>query len=173
MIIKEVRGKAPKIHPSCFVAENATIIGDVEIGQNASIWYGVVIRGDVNFIRIGENSNIQDGTVIHATYQKYPTIIGNNVTIGHNAVIHACTIEDTVLVGMGAIIMDNAVVHTGAIIAAGSVVTPNTVVEPYSLYAGVPAKKIKDLEPGKAQEDILAYAKKYLMYSQWYQDSEN
>ncbi len=173
MIIKKVRGKSPKIDPTCFVAENATIIGDVEIGKNSSIWYGVVIRGDVNFIKIGENTNIQDGTVIHATYQKFPVIIGDNVTIGHNAVIHACTIDDTVLIGMGAIVMDNAIIHSGSIVAAGSVVTPNTVVEPYSLYAGIPARKIKDLEPAKAMDDILAYAKKYLMYKKWYEDFEN
>ena len=173
MIIKTVRGKTPVIDSSVFIAENATIIGDVQIGKNSSVWYNVVIRGDVNYIRIGENTNIQDGTVIHATYQKFPTIIGNDVTIGHSAVIHACTIEDMVLVGMGAIVMDDAKVHSGAIIAAGSVVLPGTVVEPYSLYAGVPAKKIKELDPQKAREDILAYAKKYLMYSQLYQDPEN
>ncbi len=168
--IKEIRNKKPQIHPQVFVAENATIIGDVIIDRGTSVWYGVVIRGDVNFIRIGKNTNIQDNTTIHATFEKYPTIIGDNVTIGHNAVIHACTIEDLVLVGMGSVIMDNAVVKTGSIIAAGAVVTPGTVVEPYSLYAGVPARKIKDLDKQKAIDEIAHYARNYMMYMNWYKD---
>ncbi len=169
-LIKTVRNKTPQIHPGAFIAENATIIGDVAIDAGSSIWYNVVIRGDVNFIRIGQNTNIQDNTTIHATYEKYPTIIGNNVTIGHNAVIHACTIEDFVLIGMGAIIMDNAIVKKGSIIAAGAVVTPGTVVEEYSLYAGLPARKIKSLNPDKSLEEISRYANNYLMYSKWYKD---
>ncbi len=169
-IIKTIRDKSPKIQPSCFIAENAVIIGDVEIDDNSSVWYNVVIRGDVNFIRIGKNTNIQDNTTIHATYEKYPTIIGNYVTVGHNAIIHACTIEDKVLIGMGAIIMDNATIGTGSIIAAGCVITPGTIVEPYSLYAGVPGKKIKSLNPEQAESEILRYANNYLMYSQWYKE---
>ena len=169
-LIKEVNNKKPKIHETVYLADNATIIGDVEIQEYSSIWFNVVIRGDVNFIKIGKYTNIQDGTVIHATYKKYPTIIGDYVTIGHNAIIHACTIEDKVLVGMGAIIMDNAIVHTGSIIAAGAVVVPNTEVESYCIYAGIPAKKIKCIEPEKAIEDIMHYANNYLMYSKWYKN---
>ena len=171
-LIKTVRNKTPQIHPTVFVAENATIIGDVVIEQGASIWYGVVIRGDVNFIRIGQNTNIQDSTVIHATFEKYPTIIGNNVTVGHNAIVHACNIEDNVLIGMGAVVMDNALIGTGSVIAAGAVVTPGTKVEPYSLYAGVPARKVRDLDKDKALEDILRYANNYRMYTQWYLDEK-
>ncbi len=172
-IIKSVRGKSPKIHPTCYIADNATVIGDVEIGENSSIWFNVVVRGDVNYIKIGKNTNIQDGTVIHATYEKTPTIIGDNVTVGHNAILHACTVEDNVLVGMGAILMDNVIVHSGAIIAAGSVVTPGTEVEANTVYAGVPAEKVKVLEPVRAKEQILRYANNYKMYSQWYKDQEN
>ncbi len=172
-LIRTVRNRTPQIHPTAFIAENATIIGDVVIGRGSSIWYNVVLRGDVNFIRIGENTNIQDNTTIHATYQKYPTIIGNNVTIGHNAVVHACTIEDNVLVGMGAIIMDNAIVRTGSIIAAGAVITPGTEVEPFSLYAGVPARKIKSLDRQKALEEISQYARNYMMYTGWYKDKND
>ena len=171
-LIKTILGKTPKIHPSVYLADNATIIGDVEIGDYSSIWFNVVIRGDVNFIRIGKYTNIQDGTVIHATYQKYPTIIGDYVTVGHNAVIHACTLEDKVLVGMGAIVMDNAVVHTGAIIAAGAVVVPGTEVEPYCIYAGVPAKKVKCLTPDQALAETTRYAQNYLKYASWYKQGE-
>jgi len=167
-LIKKVLDKEPQIHFQSFIAENATIIGDVIIGKGSSIWYGVVIRGDVNYIYIGENTNIQDNTTIHATFEKYPTVIGNNVTIGHNAIIHACTIEDNVLIGMGAIIMDNAVIGTGSIIAAGAVITPNTKVPAYSLYGGVPARKIRDLDKQKALEEILQYVENYKLYQQWY-----
>ncbi len=167
-LIKTVRDKTPQIAADVFIAENATIIGDVVIDQGSSVWYNVVIRGDVNYIKIGQNTNIQDNTTIHATFQKYPTVIGNNVTIGHNAIIHACRIEDYVLVGMGAIIMDNALVQKGAIIAAGAVVTPGTIVEPYSLYAGMPARKIKSLDKDKALQEISQYAQNYMRYTTWY-----
>ncbi len=167
-IIKEVNGKVPKIDETVYLADNAVIIGDVEIQEYSSIWFNVVIRGDVNYIRIGKYTNIQDGTVIHATYQKYPTVIGDYVTVGHNAVIHACTLEDKVLVGMGAVVMDNAVVHTGAIIAAGAVVLPGTEVESYCIYAGVPAKKVKCLPPEQALKETVRYAENYLKYAEWY-----
>ena len=144
-IIKSVRGKHPQIPEDCYVAENATIVGDVSLGKECSIWFNSVIRGDVHYIKIGNKVNIQDGVVVHATYQKSPTTIGNNVSIGHNAIIHGCTIHDNVLVGMGAIIMDDCVVESNSIIAAGAVVTKNTKIESGSIYAGVPAKKVKDI----------------------------
>ena len=145
MIIKEVRGKKPAIPADCYIAENATIVGDVSLGEKCSVWFNAVIRGDVNFISIGNKVNIQDGAVIHCTYLKHPTIIGNNVSIGHNAIVHGCTIHDNVLVGMGAIIMDGCVVESNSIIGAGSVVTQNTHLESGYIYAGIPAKKIKAL----------------------------
>ncbi len=168
-IIKELNGIKPEIADDVFLAENCAIIGDVKIGKNSSIWYNVVIRGDVNYIRIGENSNIQDGTVIHATYQKYPTIIGNNVSVGHSAIIHACTIEDNVLIGMGAIIMDNAVIKSGSVVAAGSIVLPNTIVEENSVFAGVPAKHVKNADE-KIKELIDKTAKNYNFYVTWYKN---
>ena len=146
MLIKEVNGKIPQIPNDCYVAENATIIGDVIFGDNCSVWFNAIIRGDVNFIKIGNKVNIQDGAVIHCTYKKHPTIIGNNVSIGHNAIVHGCTIHDNVLIGMGAIVMDNCVVNSNSIIAAGAVITQNTVVESGAIYAGVPAKKVKDID---------------------------
>lgn len=166
-LIKKLNGITPKIANDVFLAENCVIIGDVIIEEGTSIWYNVVIRGDVNFIRIGKDCNIQDGTVIHATYQKYPTIIKDRVSIGHNAIIHACTIENDVLVGMGAIVMDNVVVNPFTFIAAGSVVTPNQVLEPYSLYAGVPAKKIKDIDE-KLINTIKTTVEHYKLYTNWY-----
>ena len=144
-IIKPVRGKYPKISEDCFIADNATIVGEVTIGKQCSIWFNSVVRGDVHYIKIGNKVNIQDGAIIHATYQKSPTNIGNNVSIGHNAIVHGCTIHDNVLVGMGSIIMDDCVIESNSIIAAGAVVTKNTRVEAGSIYAGVPAKKVKDI----------------------------
>jgi carbonic anhydrase/acetyltransferase-like protein (isoleucine patch superfamily) len=144
-MIKSVNGKSPIIPNDCYVAENATIVGDVTFGSQCSIWFNAVVRGDVHFIKIGNKVNIQDGAIIHCTYQKHPTIIGNNVSIGHNAIVHGCTIKDNVLIGMGAIVMDNCVIESNSIIAAGSVVTQNTVVESGTIYAGVPAKKLKKL----------------------------
>ena len=143
-IIKPVNGKAPQIPDDCFIADNATIVGDVQLGNNCSVWFNAVIRGDVHYIKIGDKVNIQDGAVIHATYKKSPTTIGNNVSIGHNAIVHGCTIHDNVLVGMGSIIMDDCVIASNSIIAAGAVVTKNTVVTSGSIYAGVPAKKVKE-----------------------------
>ena len=142
-LIKSVRDISPIFGEDCWMAENATIVGEVEMGDQCTVWFNAVVRGDVNYIKIGNKTNIQDNATIHGTYEKAPTNIGNNVSIGHNAIVHGCTLKDEVLVGMGAIVMDNAVVEEGAIIAAGAVVLQNTVVEANTIYAGVPAKKVK------------------------------
>jgi carbonic anhydrase/acetyltransferase-like protein (isoleucine patch superfamily) len=170
MIIKSVNGKSPSIPSDCYIAENATIVGEVTLGQQCSIWFNAVLRGDVNFIKIGNKVNIQDGAVIHCTYQKHPTIIGNNVSIGHNAIVHGCTIHDNVLVGMGAIIMDNCTVHSNTIIAAGAVITQNTVVESGAIYAGVPAKKVKDIDQSNFASEIDRISNNYVMYSSWFKE---
>jgi len=167
-LIKTVREKTPKIGKNCFLAENCTIIGDVEIGDDCSIWFNAVLRGDVHFIKIGQNTNIQDNAVIHATYQKYPTTIGNNVSIAHGAIIHGCTIHDNVLIGMGAIILDDAVIESNTIIAAGSVVTKGTVVKSGSVYAGSPAKKLKDISPELLNGEVQRISDNYSMYASWY-----
>lgn len=167
MLIKAIKGIYPSIPQDCFIADNATIIGDVAFGESCSVWYNAVIRGDVNFIKIGNKVNIQDGAIIHCTYQKHPTYIGNNVSIGHNAIVHGCTIEDNVLVGMGAIIMDNCLIKSNCIIAAGAVVTQNTIVESGSIYAGVPAKKVKDISESAFSGEIERIANNYIMYSSW------
>lgn len=167
MLIKSINGFSPTIPSDCFVAENATIIGDVTFGNQCSVWYNAVVRGDVHFIKIGDKVNIQDGAIIHCTYQKHPTIIGNNVSIGHGAIVHGCTIHDNVLVGMGAIIMDNCIIHSNCIIAAGAVLTQNTVVEAGSIYAGVPAKKVKDINQSDFAGEIERIATNYIMYSKW------
>jgi carbonic anhydrase/acetyltransferase-like protein (isoleucine patch superfamily) len=173
MIIKSVNGKSPIIPEDCFVAENATIVGDVSFGFDCSVWFNAVIRGDVNKITIGNKVNIQDGAVIHCTYQKHATIIGNNVSIGHNAIVHGCIIEDNVLIGMGAIVMDNCVVKSNSIIAAGAVVTQNTTVESGVIYAGVPAKKVKEINTSNFAGEIDRIATNYVMYSSWFKDEEN
>lgn len=170
MIIKSVNGKSPSIPEDCYIAENATIVGDVIIGQQCSIWFNAVLRGDVNYIKIGDKVNIQDGAVVHCTYQKHPTIIGNNVSIGHNAIVHGCTIHDNVLVGMGAIIMDNCTVHSNTIIAAGAVITQNTVVESGAIYAGVPAKKVKNIDQSNFASEIDRISNNYVMYSSWFKE---
>ena len=168
MLIKSVLGKKPLWGSDCFFADTATIIGDVVVGDFCSIWFNTVIRGDVNKIRIGNNVNIQDGSVVHATYNKTSTSIGNNVSIGHNAIIHGCTIDDFVLVGMGSIVMDHSKISSNTIIAAGSVITENTLVEPNSIYGGVPAKKIKIIDQSESRKEIERIAKNYLIYSNWY-----
>jgi carbonic anhydrase/acetyltransferase-like protein (isoleucine patch superfamily) len=168
MLVKSVNGKTPAIPADCYVADNATIIGDVTLGDSCSVWFNTVIRGDVNYIRIGSKVNIQDGAIIHCTYQKHPTIIGNNVSIGHNAIVHGCTIKDNVLIGMGSIVMDNCVVESNSIIAAGAVVTQNTVVESGSIYAGVPAKKVKDIDQSDFAGEIERISNNYVMYSGWF-----
>jgi len=170
MIIKEVRGKKPAIPADCYVAENATIVGEVTFGENCSVWFNAVVRGDVNFISIGNKVNIQDGAVIHCTYLKHPTIIGNNVSIGHNAIVHGCTIHDNVLVGMGAIIMDGCVVESNSIIGAGSVVTQNTHVESGFIYAGIPAKKVKALNTSDFAGEIDRISNNYVLYSSWFKE---
>ena len=167
-IIRELNGKNPKYGTNCFFAENAAIIGDVEMGNDCSIWYGAVLRGDVHSIKLGNKVNVQDNATIHATYKKSPTNIGNNVSVAHNAVVHGCTIKDNVLIGMGAIILDNVVIESNSIIAAGAVVTKGTHVESGSVYAGAPAKKIKEISPELLEGEINRIADSYLMYSDWY-----
>ena len=169
-IIKSLANGHPKIPNNCFIAENATIVGDVVLGEYCSVWFNAVIRGDVHYIKIGNKVNIQDGAVIHATYKKSPTNIGNNVSIGHNAIVHGCTIHDNVLVGMGSIIMDDCIVESNSIIAAGAVVTKNTHVESGGVYAGTPAKKIKSITPELVSEEIERIAKNYIKYASWYKD---
>jgi carbonic anhydrase/acetyltransferase-like protein (isoleucine patch superfamily) len=166
-LIKTIQGKTPQISDDCFVAENATIIGDVSMGKQCSIWYNAVVRGDVHYIKMGNKVNIQDGAVIHCTYQKHPTIMGNNVSVGHNAIVHGCTIHDNVLVGMGAIIMDNCVVHSNVIIAAGAVVTQNMILESNGIYAGVPAKRVKELNASDFAGEIERISNNYVLYSTW------
>lgn len=168
MIIKPVRGKSPEIGKDCFIAENATIVGEVSMGNQCSVWFNAVIRGDVHFIKMGNKVNVQDGAVIHCTYEKSPTTIGNNVSIGHNAIVHGCTIKDNVLVGMGSIIMDDCIVESNSIIAAGAVVTKGTHVEAGSIYAGMPAKKIKDISPELSKDEIDRIANNYVKYSSWF-----
>ncbi|QNK77326.1 gamma carbonic anhydrase family protein [Winogradskyella sp. PAMC22761] len=169
-LIKTVQGKHPQIPEDCYVAENATIVGDVTLGSQCSIWFNAVIRGDVHYIKIGNKVNIQDGAVIHATYQKSPTTIGNNVSIGHNAMVHGCTIQDNVLIGMGSIVMDDCVIESNSIIAAGAVVTKNTIVKSGSIYAGVPAKKVKDISKELISGEIDRIANNYIKYSSWFKE---
>ncbi|MDR2910263.1 MAG: gamma carbonic anhydrase family protein [Bacteroidales bacterium] len=167
-LIKVLNGKEPMLGSNCFLAETATLIGDVTIGDNCSIWYNTVLRGDVHFIKIGNNTNIQDNAVVHATYKKSPVNIGNNVTVAHGAIVHGCTIHDNVMIGMNAVVLDNAVVESNSIIAAGSVVTKGTVVKSGSVYAGIPAVKIKDISPELLESEINRIANAYQMYSDWY-----
>jgi len=166
-LIKSIKGVFPKHGSNCYFAENATLVGDVEMGEDCSIWFNAVVRGDVNSIRMGNKVNVQDGAVIHCTYQKTKTVIGNNVSIGHNAIVHGCTLHDNVLVGMGAIVMDNCVVGSNSIIAAGAVLLENTIVEAGSIYAGVPAKFVKKIDQKLIEDEINRIANNYLMYSSW------
>ena len=166
--IFEVKGIKPSWGKDCFIAPNATLCGDVIMGDECSVWFNAVIRGDVNSIRMGHKVNVQDGAVIHCTYLKSKTIIGNNVSIGHNAIVHGCVIEDNVLIGMGAIIMDHARVGSNTIIAAGAVVPENMMIEPGSIYAGVPAKKLKDISQEYIKGEIERIANNYLMYAGWF-----
>ena len=165
--IRNVRGYEPKFGNNCFLAETAVVVGEVTMGDNCTVWFNAVVRGDVHSITIGNNTNIQDGAVIHCTYQRAKTVIGNNVSIAHNAIVHGCTIEDNVLVGMGAIIMDDTVVGSNSVIAAGAVVLPGTEIEPGSIYAGVPAKRVKDVGP-EMREVIQRTARNYPMYAEWF-----
>ena len=169
-LILPVKGIFPKMGNDCFIAPNATIVGDVEMGDQCRVWFNAVLRGDVNSIRMGNKVNVQDGAVIHCTFEKTKTLIGNNVSIGHNAIVHGCVIEDDVLIGMGAIVMDNAQIGSNSIIAAGAVVLENTIVEPGSIYAGVPAKKVKDISKDKISGEINRIADNYIQYSSWFKE---
>jgi carbonic anhydrase/acetyltransferase-like protein (isoleucine patch superfamily) len=167
-LILPVKGISPRFGNDIFLAPNATVVGDVSMGNDCSVWFNAVVRGDVHWIKIGNKVNIQDGAVIHCTYQKAPTTIGNNVSIGHNALVHGCTFEDNVLIGMGAIVMDNCVVERNSIVAAGAVLLENTRVESGSIYAGVPAKKVKQLSPEQFETLNQRIADNYVMYSGWF-----
>jgi carbonic anhydrase/acetyltransferase-like protein (isoleucine patch superfamily) len=169
-LIKSVRGIHPQFGRDCFLADNATVVGEVVMGDECSVWFNAVVRGDVHSITIGNKVNIQDGAVIHCTYQKAKTVIGNNVSIGHNAIVHGCTLHDRVVIGMGAIVMDHAVVEEGAVIAAGAVVLENTRVEKGSLYAGVPARKVKEVSPEVYQHLNERIANNYVLYASWFKD---
>lgn len=169
-LILPVNGVMPEMGENCFIAPNATIVGDVVMGNDCSVWFNAVIRGDVNSIRLGNKVNVQDGAVIHCTFEKTKTFIGNNVSIGHNAIVHGCKIADNVLVGMGAIVMDNVQVGSNCIIAAGAVVLEKTLIEPGSIYAGVPAKKVKDMSQELIHGEINRIAENYLKYSTWFKD---
>jgi carbonic anhydrase/acetyltransferase-like protein (isoleucine patch superfamily) len=171
-VILPVKGVLPSIGDNCFIAPNCTIVGDVIMGDDCSVWFNAVIRGDVNSIRMGNKVNVQDGAVIHCTYEKTKAIIGNNVSIGHNAIVHGCVIDDNVLVGMGAIVMDNVKVGSNCIIAAGAVVLENTVIEPGCIFAGIPAKKVKDISEELISGEIKRIANNYLMYSGWFKEPE-
>ena len=169
-IIKTLRGFTPVFGKDCFLADTAVVVGDVIVGDSCSLWFNAVVRGDVNYIRMGNKVNVQDGAVIHCTYEKAPTEIGNNVSIAHNAIIHGCTIHDNVLIGMGAIIMDHVVIHSNSIIAAGALIPENTIVEEGSVYAGVPAKKIRSVDSALVKGQINRIADNYIMYAGWYKE---
>lgn len=166
-LIKSVRGFSPIIGKNCFLAENATVVGEVILGDDCTVWFNAVVRGDVNTIQIGNKCNIQDGAVIHCTYQRTKTIIGNNVSIAHNAIVHGCTVQDNVLIGMGAIIMDEAIIGADSVIAAGAVVLAGTIVEPGSVYAGTPARRVKDITD-ELRQVIQRTANNYPMYAEWF-----
>jgi len=169
-LIKPLRGYEPSIGENCFLAENSTIVGNVTIGNDCSIWFNAVLRGDVNYIRLGNNVNVQDGAIIHGTFEKHATNIGNNVSIAHGAIIHGCTINDNVLIGMGAIVMDGAVVESNSIVAAGAVVTQGTIIKSGSVFAGSPAKLIKEISTELLEGQINRIAKSYAMYASWYKE---
>ncbi|HEY9049533.1 MAG TPA: gamma carbonic anhydrase family protein [Ohtaekwangia sp.] len=168
-LIKTVRGHEPKFGNNCFLADNATVVGEVVMGDNCTVWFNAVVRGDVHSITIGDNTNIQDGAVIHCTYQKARTVIGSNVSIAHNAIVHGCTVKDNVLIGMGAIVMDDAVIGENSVIAAGAVVLAGTIVEPGSIYAGTPAKRVKAI--GEEMKEVIhRTARNYPMYATWFKE---
>ena len=169
-LIKTVNGKTPKVGKGCYIAENATLVGDIIIGKSCSIWFNAVVRGDVNYIKLGNKVNIQDGAIIHCTYQKYATEIGNNVSIGHNALVHGCTIHDNVLIGMGAVVMDGVIIESNSIVAAGAVVLEGTIIYGGNVYAGVPAKKVKSLSQEQIDSLVNGIANNYVMYSLWFSE---
>lgn len=168
--ILTVLNKHPQFGEKCFVAPNATIVGDVVMGDDCSVWFNAVIRGDVHYIKMGNKVNVQDGAVIHCTYEKNPTNIGNNVSIGHNALVHGCTIHDNVLIGMGSIVMDRCIVHSNSIVAAGSVLLEGTIVDAGSIFAGVPAKKVKEISQDTVHGEIERIANNYTKYSSWFEE---
>lgn len=170
--IESVRGYTPSMGEDCWLAPNAVVVGDVVLGDNCTVWFSAVVRGDVNFIRVGNNTNIQDNVTIHGTYEKAGTTIGNSVSIGHNAVVHGCTIEDNVLIGIGAIVLDNALIKSGSIIGAGAVVKAGSIVEPDSIYAGIPAKKIKGMDKNN-QEMLGRIAGNYNLYASWFKKNKS
>ncbi len=171
-LIRALNGISPVFGKNCFVAENATIIGRVEMGDDCSIWFGAVLRGDVHYLKLGNKVNVQDNATIHATYEKSPTNIGNNVSIAHNAVVHGCTIHDNVLIGIGAVILDDAIIESNSIVAAGAVVTKGTRVESGSVYAGSPARKIKTISVELLEGEIHRIANSYMKYASWYEHSD-
>jgi len=171
-LIKSVKGVSPVFGKNCYLAENATIVGDVVTGDDCSFWFQAVVRGDVNSIRIGNKVNVQDASIIHCTYQKAATVIGNNVSIGHRAIVHGCTIKDNVLIGMGAIVMDHSIIESNCLIAAGAVVLENSHLESGYIYAGIPAKKVKPLSPELFKNSIERIADNYVMYSAWFKESD-
>ena len=168
-LIKPVKGILPTIPKSCWLAENCTVVGDVIMGENCSVWFNAVVRGDVNSIVMGNNVNVQDGAVIHCTYEKTKVLLGDNVSIGHNAIVHGCTVGNNVLIGMGAIVMDNVVIGENCIVAAGAVVLEKTIVESGTIYAGMPAKKVKDLSPDLFEGEVKRIANNYRMYAGWFE----
>jgi carbonic anhydrase/acetyltransferase-like protein (isoleucine patch superfamily) len=167
-LILPVNGKHPQFGENCFLAENSTVVGDVMMGNDCSVWFTSVVRGDVHYIRTGNKVNIQDGAILHCTYQKAPLNIGNNVSIGHRAIVHGCTVHDNVLIGMGAIVMDHAVIGENSIIAAGAIVLENTVVEPGSIFAGIPAKRVKSVDSENFKQLIERISNNYVMYAGWF-----
>ncbi len=169
-LVISVLDKKPQWGNDCFFADNATLIGDVTMGDGCSVWFNAVLRGDVHYIKIGNNVNIQDGAIIHCTYQKYPVNIGNNVSIAHAAVVHGCTIHDYVLIGIGAIVLDNCIIHSHSLIAAGAVLLEGTTVEEGSVYAGIPAKKVKDINPELLKGQVERIAQNYQHYAKWYEN---
>lgn len=171
-VILPVKGVLPKFGDNCFIAPNATIVGDVVAGDDCSFWFNAVVRGDVNSIRMGNKVNVQDGAVIHCTFERTQAIIGDNVSIGHNAIVHGCTVEDNVLIGMGAIVMDNAHIGSNSIIAAGAVVLEGTKVEPGTIYAGIPAKKVKDISKELIHGEINRIAQNYVKYAGWFRENK-
>ena len=172
MLIKSVRGYTPVVPESCFIAENASLIGQLSMGENCSIWYNAVLRADVHYIKLGDSVNIQDNAVVHCTFEKSPTTIGNFVSVGHNAIVHGCTIEDKVLIGMGSIVMDDCIVECKSIIAAGAVLTKGTRVSSGSIYAGIPAKKIGEVSPDLQKQEIERIANNYKTYASWFKEEQ-
>ena len=172
-LIKECRGFVPQFGEDCYLAENATVVGDVIMGNECSVWFNAVVRGDVNSIRMGNRVNVQDGAVIHSTYEKTKVNLGNHVSIGHNALVHGCTVEDNVLIGMGSIVMDDCYIEANSIIAAGAVLLEGTRVESWSIYAGVPAKKVKTLSPELFAGEVQRISNNYVMYSGWFKEKKD